>query len=169
MYLVLPHKQNSRQGFTIVELLIVIVIIAVLATVTVVAYNGMQSRAQFTRLNSELGLINKALALYHAENGAYPVTGTFGAPGWRYSCATGITNFITGISAHISTIPQAPCNGGATNNDTWLYASDGAGYKLLHIRPNASLSGQPPVAMRDTRYTTASPSYGYWTPSWAAQ
>jgi len=47
---------KRRQGFTIVELLIVIVIIAVLATVTVVAYNGMQSRAQFTRLNSELGL-----------------------------------------------------------------------------------------------------------------
>ena len=161
-------RQKIR-GFTIVELLIVIVVIAVLAVVAVVAYNGMQSRAQFTRLNSELGLINKALALYHAENGAYPVTGTFGAPGWRYSCATGITNFITGISAHISTIPQAPCNGGATNNDTWLYASDGAGYKLLHIRPNASLSGQPPVAMRDTRYTAASPSYGYWTPSWAAQ
>ncbi len=169
MYLVLPHKQNSRQGFTIVELLIVIVIIAVLATVTVVAYNGMQSRAQFTRLSSELGLINKALALYHAENGAYPVTGTFGAPGWRYSCATGIANFITGISTHINTPPQAPCNGGATNNDTWLYASDGAGYKLLHIRPSASLSGQPPAAMRDTRYTAASPSWGYWTPSWAAQ
>ena len=160
---------KRRLGFTIVELLIVIVVIAVLAVVTAVAYSGMQSRAQFTQLNSELGLINKALALYHAENGAYPVTGTFGAPGWRYSCATGITNFITGISAHISTIPQAPCNGGATNNDTWLYASDGAGYKLLHIRPNASLSGQPPVAMRDTRYTAASPSYGYWTPSWVAQ
>lgn len=160
---------KRRLGFTIVELLIVIVVIAVLAVVTAVAYSGMQSRAQFTQLNSELGLINKALALYHAENGAYPVTGTFGAPGWRYSCATGITNFITGISAHISTIPQAPCNGGATNNDTWLYASDGAGYKLLHIRPNASLSGQPPVAMRDTRYTAASPSYGYWTPGWAAQ
>ncbi len=160
---------KRRHGFTIVELLIVIVVIAILAVVTVVAFNGMQARAQFTRLNGELGSINKAIALYQAENGTYPVTGTFGAPGWRYSCSTGIANFISGISTHINNPPQAPCNGGATSNDTWLYASDGAGYKLLHIRPNASLSGQPPVAMRDTRYTAASPSWGYWTPSWAAQ
>lgn len=155
-------------GFTIVELLIVVVVIGVLAAITIVAFNGVQARAQFTKLNSDLGVINKALSMYQAENGSYPVTGTTGAPGWRYSCATGIANFITGISACASTLPQAPCNGGATTNDTWLYASDGAGYKLLHIRPNVSISGQPPTNMRDFRYTAASPTWGYWTTSWAA-
>jgi prepilin-type N-terminal cleavage/methylation domain-containing protein len=39
--------QNKQQsGFTIVELLIVIVVIAILAAITVVAYNGIQDRAR---------------------------------------------------------------------------------------------------------------------------
>lgn len=161
--------RRRQTGFTIVELLIVIVVIAVLAAITIVAYNGIQARAQFSKLHSELGIINKALAMYQADNGAYPVTGTTGAPNWRYSCSTGIASFITGISTYVSTpLPQAPCNGGGSTNDTWLYASDGAGYKLLHIRPNASIAGQPPTNMRDFRYSAATPTWGYWTASWAA-
>jgi len=39
------HK-NLRRGFTIVELLIVIVVIAILAAISIVAYNGIQARAE---------------------------------------------------------------------------------------------------------------------------
>lgn len=39
------QEYQARQGFTIVELLIVIVVIAILATITIVAYNGIQKRA----------------------------------------------------------------------------------------------------------------------------
>lgn len=40
----IKNKQNS--GFTIVELLIVIVVIGILAAITIVAYNGVQQRAR---------------------------------------------------------------------------------------------------------------------------
>ena len=41
-------KQTKSSGFTIVELLIVIVVIAILAAITIVAYNGIQDRANTT-------------------------------------------------------------------------------------------------------------------------
>ncbi len=41
-------KQTKSRGFTIVELLIVIVIIAILAAITIVAYNGIQNRANLS-------------------------------------------------------------------------------------------------------------------------
>ena len=39
-------KMNRHRGFTVVELLIVIIVIGILASVTIVAYNGTQSRAR---------------------------------------------------------------------------------------------------------------------------
>lgn len=67
-----PHRRTH--GFTIVELLIVIVVIAVLATVTVVAYNGVQQRARNTsRIAAAKGYVN-LLSMYRTTNGSYPFT-----------------------------------------------------------------------------------------------
>lgn len=53
--------RRKPAGFTIVELLIVIVIIAILASITIVAYNGIQQRARVSRANSELQTLAKAI------------------------------------------------------------------------------------------------------------
>lgn len=65
-------KQNNRSGFTIVELLIVIVVIGILAAITIVAYNGIQGRARVSAVSSALGQTTKKLALYYVDNAAYP-------------------------------------------------------------------------------------------------
>lgn len=64
------HKQN--QGFTIVELLIVIVVIGVLAAVSVVAYNGVQQKAANSQTVAALEGWIKALTLYKVDNGRWP-------------------------------------------------------------------------------------------------
>ena len=64
-------KQGSR-GFTIVELLIVIVVIAILAAITIVAFNGIQSRAADSSAQQDLATFHKKVALFHADNGFYP-------------------------------------------------------------------------------------------------
>ena len=58
---------NSRRGFTIVELLIVIVVIAILAAVTVVGYGGIQRRTVASVQQNDLRSVSKHLALLRTE------------------------------------------------------------------------------------------------------
>jgi type II secretion system protein G len=65
-------KQKQR-GFTIVELLIVIVVIGILAAITIVAYNGIQERARASSATSALTQAAKKLAVYQVDNpDSYP-------------------------------------------------------------------------------------------------
>lgn len=67
-------KMVRRRGFTIVELLIVIVVIAILAAVSTIAYAGVQKRARVSVVKSDLAAIGKQMQLFHAEHGEYPST-----------------------------------------------------------------------------------------------
>lgn len=66
--------QKSTSGFTIVELLIVVVVIGILAAITVVAYGNVQARAQTNRTVTDLSAVNKAINLYFVQNGSYPIS-----------------------------------------------------------------------------------------------
>lgn len=97
-------------------------------------------------------------------HGNYPI-----ATNWRYSCSIGSTGdaFLPGISSVVSSLPQASCKGSTVLDDTWIYRSDGSGYKFLYIRPaNASdISTYVPSDMRDNgagRWS-ANSTFGYWT------
>lgn len=63
---------TKQSGFTIVELLIVIVVIGILATITIVAYSGIQVRARDTTRIDKVKNIAKAIDLYYVDNGRYP-------------------------------------------------------------------------------------------------
>lgn len=63
---------KKQTGFTIVELLIVIVVIAILAAITIVAYNGIQNRANDTSIQSDLKNIAQKLEMFKVDNGYYP-------------------------------------------------------------------------------------------------
>jgi len=73
-------NNDSGRGFTIVELLIVIVVIAVLATIVIIAYNGITNQAYQNRASQELGAITKAIQLFETNNGRYPVDVQRGIP-----------------------------------------------------------------------------------------
>lgn len=66
-----PNYKHS--GFTIVELLIVIVVIGILAAITIVAYNGIQDRAKTVATSSALDQASQKIALWQIDNaGLYP-------------------------------------------------------------------------------------------------
>lgn len=63
--------KQKTSGFTIVELLIVIVVIAILAAITIVAYNGIQDRANDTVVMNDIAQVAKKMQLYNTNNGQY--------------------------------------------------------------------------------------------------
>ena len=68
-------SQSKAKGFTIVELLIVIVIIGILAAISIVAYNGVTQKARDDERVSDARNIVNAAASYNAEYGAWPTAG----------------------------------------------------------------------------------------------
>lgn len=68
-------KKHKQTGFTIVELLIVIVVIGILAAITIVAYNGIQQRAKDAQMFSDLKNAATKFEIYNADNSAYPASG----------------------------------------------------------------------------------------------
>lgn len=67
------HKRNrSAPGFTIVELLIVVVVIAILAALSVVAYTGFQSRAHTSAVRQDMRNFAQKVLVFHADTGRYP-------------------------------------------------------------------------------------------------
>jgi prepilin-type N-terminal cleavage/methylation domain-containing protein len=64
---------TTNRGFTIVELLIVIVVIGIIAAISLVAYNGIQDRANNAKTLTAVNTYVKGLMLYAAQNGTYPV------------------------------------------------------------------------------------------------
>lgn len=69
------RMNRNERGFTIVELLIVIVVIGILAAITIVTFSGIQARAENNKTVTAVGAYAKALAVYAAfpENGRYPI------------------------------------------------------------------------------------------------
>lgn len=74
------HQQNIKSsGFTIVELLIVIEVIAILATISVVAYTGIQRLANNTKTMVAAAQTIRLFEAYKSITGSYP-------SGWWMAC-----------------------------------------------------------------------------------
>lgn len=65
---------NGEAGFTLLEMMIVLVIIAVIAGLVTVNVMGRPDEARATTTKSNITSINAALKMYRLDNGAYPTT-----------------------------------------------------------------------------------------------
>ncbi|MAU34013.1 hypothetical protein CL689_00060 [Candidatus Saccharibacteria bacterium] len=122
------------QGFTIVELLIVIVVIAILAAITIVAYNGITAQANTTASQATASSFIKKAEAYNAEQGSYPTTRaqlTGAASNKSYQMPS------SSFTALGSTPSSAPSN----NNSIYIQAcGSGAGVRVYYWNYSTSAS-----------------------------
>jgi type IV pilus assembly protein PilA len=101
---------QKQRGFTIVELLIVIIVIAILATITIIAYNGITTRANATRAKGNAANVLKVVEAYAADD-ANPTAGAYPTPAQ-----------LTGWTGGVAKMPQ-----GVTINSTLALTASSAG------------------------------------------
>jgi prepilin-type N-terminal cleavage/methylation domain-containing protein len=143
-----PGRKPDSFGFTIVELLVVIVVVAILAAISIVAYNGIQDRARRSSASSSLSQAIKKIKLWQIDN----------------SSATPTTLAEAGISNTDGSTYNYRRFDGNTNYCVSI-TSNGRSYYATSIAPDSVAQGScsdpisvvgPPLASISTSSTTAS-------------
>jgi len=74
--------KKRNQGFTIVELLIVIVVIGILALLVITTYSGIQAKARNSKRSSDVATIQTQLEAFYQNSGYYPSLSDMNSASW---------------------------------------------------------------------------------------
>jgi len=105
--------KNTKKGFSLVELLVVITIIAILSVVAYTAVGGQTIKARDSKRKQDLNTIQSAMELFFVENGTYPAVLETGTDPGQIP------------KKFLSEIPVDP-----STEQVYLYATNGTTYTL---------------------------------------
>jgi general secretion pathway protein G len=106
-------NKNIKNGFTLIEILIVITIIGLLTSVVLVGLGSFRSRGRDARRIADVRETQNALELYYSKKQEYPQTSD-----WKT-----LKELIANADIGVSSIPNDPLS-----SQDYLYGSDGQGY-----------------------------------------
>lgn len=134
---------TQKQGFTIVELLIVIIVIGILAALILVAYSGVNDQARASVLKSDLTQAGKQLGIdrENSGGGSYPTSLAAANGGKGINASSGAT--FTYYAA-AGSMPQYYCLQEATGSTTYYTAASG-GAALAPASGNCFAGGWWPL------------------------
>ncbi len=128
----------KNRGFTLVELLIVVIILGILAAVVIPQFTDASTDTKVSSLMENLSIIRKQLDLYKNHHGQYPTNFVDGMT--KKTDADGTVNAATGkYGPYIQRVPTNPFTSGGTGNDVtstaaapskaWFYDSTTGEFK----------------------------------------
>lgn len=154
---------RKPNGFTLVELSVVIAVIAILAIIATSSFSAIQAKTNYSLINKDMKAMNLAIKKYYAKNGSYPPT-TGG--NWQYRRRDGVA-FIPGLSPSFypGNLPDVTSGDQSSGiNNTYVYKSNGTQYKLIRLlQPALPAVEQNSISadLRDPNF--ASDRWGYWS------
>jgi general secretion pathway protein G len=127
-------KRKTQAGFTLIEIMVVILILGLLATIVVQSLRGATDKAKHTKAQADLHELQTALDRYYLDSGFYPTTdqglaALVSAP----SSGRVPTNYEDG--GYIQRIPNDPWG------SAYFYQSDGNTYTLKSFGKNGAQGG----------------------------
>ncbi|MGB3550120.1 MAG: type II secretion system major pseudopilin GspG [Candidatus Binatus sp.] len=142
----MKSRRYKQDGFTLIEIMVVILILGLLATIVVQSLRGAADKAKKTKAQADLAEIKTALDRYYLDNGYYPTTDQ-GLTALVSAPTSGRVpgNYESG--GYIERLPQDPWGTG------YFYQSDGSTYTLKSFGP----SGVEGADNIDASQSTSSP------------
>jgi type II secretion system protein G len=129
------HKIRSiRRGFTLIEVLVVVVILGILAAIMVPQVSSARNDARTGRREQDLRAVEKSLEMYANDFGVYPYRWGWGSesPTWGGMAMSGNTGYVPALApTYILELPRDPALTGPTANRGYLYLSNGTDYKFM--------------------------------------
>ncbi|OGL34709.1 hypothetical protein A3F65_03370 [Candidatus Saccharibacteria bacterium RIFCSPHIGHO2_12_FULL_47_16b] len=119
----ISFNKKRASGFTIVELLIVIVVIGILAALVIVTYSGIQQKARDTERKTDLGGLYQKLEEYQADNAKYPTPGNLNDSDW-------VTANMKGLDVELQKDPK-----GTYADDDYMASSPAANVYSYEATP----------------------------------
>jgi len=131
-------SQSSSYGFTLVELLIAVAIIALLTSIGITAFTRAQRNSRDVRRRADLMSLSSALELYYDDNNAYPSEATWASqvPGDGNALDSGL------VPTYIKVLPDDPMED-ASDGYAYFYNSSVGCYCLsaqMEIAGNADFT-----------------------------
>ncbi len=127
-------RQHNKKGFTLVELLVVIGIIAVLTSIAVIALGSARRKARDAKRVADVKAIQNALELYYQESNGYPTESPaveLGQGSYKALCSTGFETTCGGTATEfMGLVPTAPLpmdGGCSAGQNRYMYAASAGG------------------------------------------
>jgi len=138
---------DTRHGFTLIEILIVVAIIAILASVVLIGLGPTQQSGRDAKRLSDLRETQTGLELFYAKCGYYPGSASAGActGSGAVNDWADMTSALTGASIGVTQVPNDPTTGA-----TYYYSQEqnGSSYVIgakLENKNGSAFQGYPTV------------------------